>query len=108
MPELNRILLTRVLDPDFDECDVFLPEFRSTPIAPQLSANDDSPAISVKGGAGKPDGPTDAISAEWQQADHDALVQWVGFDVPMDVNEEKGVKYEYQMWVRNWHSDAVA
>lgn len=28
---VDRILLTRILSPEFDDCDVFFPEFRNTP-----------------------------------------------------------------------------
>ncbi|KIY62906.1 hypothetical protein CYLTODRAFT_426561 [Cylindrobasidium torrendii FP15055 ss-10] len=37
---------------------------------------------------------------DWQRASHRRLLDWVGFDVPEGVQEEKGIKYEFQMWVR--------
>jgi len=67
---LDRILLTRIVEPAFDECDVFLPEFRE-----------------------------DASQA-WREAPHEELTEWAGFDVPEGIQEEKGVKYVFQMWVR--------
>ncbi|KAJ7293557.1 dihydrofolate reductase-like domain-containing protein [Mycena rebaudengoi] len=57
---VDRILLTRILSPAFDECDVFMPDFLG----------------STDGG--------------WVQAAHEALQAW----------EENGIKYEFQMWVR--------
>ncbi|KAJ7071051.1 dihydrofolate reductase-like domain-containing protein [Mycena amicta] len=36
----------------------------------------------------------------WTRAAHDVLRDWVGFDVPEGVQEENGVQYEFQMWVR--------
>lgn len=69
----DRVLLTRILAPDFPQCDVFMPDF--------LGAN----------GEGE---------TEWKQATHDELAQWTGFDVPAGVQEEKGVSYEFQMWLR--------
>lgn len=102
LPPLNRILLTRILEPSFDECDVFLPEFRSR--VPQASINEDI------GDAGKTQenaAMRAGTLAEWERADHGALIQWVGFDTPRGVNEEKGVKYEFQLWVRNGGSDTV-
>lgn len=36
----------------------------------------------------------------WQQVAHKSLSDWVGFEVPEGVQEEKGIKYEFQMWVR--------
>ena len=65
---VDRILITRVLEPDF-ECDVFMPEFN---------------------GDGK----------SWSKSSHAELQEWVGIEVPEGVQEEKGVKYEYQMWTR--------
>ncbi|KAF7347852.1 Dihydrofolate reductase [Mycena venus] len=67
---VDRILLTRILSPTFDECDVFMPDFL--------------------------DGTNDG----WERAAHDALEAWVGFEVAEGVQEENGVKYEFQMWVR--------
>ncbi|KAJ1311093.1 hypothetical protein OPQ81_009596 [Rhizoctonia solani] len=68
-PATTRILLTRILDPAYEECDVFFPEIRDT--------------------------------NQWIQAEHAELENWVGFEVPKGVQEEKGTKYEFQMWVRN-------
>ncbi|KAL1740018.1 dihydrofolate reductase-like domain-containing protein [Schizophyllum fasciatum] len=67
-PFVDRILITRVLDPAFNECDAYFPDI--------------------------------AVCEEWRQAPHDELEGWLGFDVPRGVQEEKGVKYEFQMWVR--------
>ena len=84
LPSVDRILLTRVLDPAFEDCDVFLPEFRD--------------------GEKSQEGPLDnkdGSSARWRQATHADLVKWVDFDVPSGIQEEKGVKYEFQMWVKD-------
>lgn len=78
-PLVDRILLTRVLEPAFDECDVFLPDF----------AKQTRPVSS--GEEGK----------VWTQSEHRELVDWVGWDVPEGVVEEKGVKYRYEMWVKS-------
>ncbi|KAJ7092704.1 dihydrofolate reductase-like domain-containing protein [Mycena epipterygia] len=69
---VDRILLTRILSPAFEQCDVFMPHF--------LGGTD--------GGNG------------WEMAAHDALQTWVGFEVPEGVQEESGIRYEFQMWVR--------
>lgn len=76
---LDRILLTRILEPAFPECDVRIPEFRSDAQMEEENAEGDS---------------------EWRKAPHDELSSWVGFEVPSGVQEEKGVKYQFQMWVR--------
>ncbi|KAF8922597.1 dihydrofolate reductase-like domain-containing protein [Mucidula mucida] len=60
---VDRVLLTRVLSPDFDDCDTFMAD----------------------------------ITAE---KDRLVLVDWAGFDVPEGVQKENGVRYEFQMWVR--------
>ncbi|KAG8695499.1 dihydrofolate reductase [Ceratobasidium sp. 394] len=70
-PNATRILLTRVLEPAYDECDVFFPEIRK--------------------------------GSDWARASHAQLVEWVGFDVAEGVQEEKGTKYEFQMWVKKGH-----
>jgi dihydrofolate reductase len=69
---VERVLLTRVLAPAFDDCDVFMPDF--------------------------------AGSGAWRRAEHAELARWVGGDVPEGVQEENGVEYEFQMWVREQDS----
>ncbi|KAJ3558818.1 hypothetical protein NM688_g698 [Phlebia brevispora] len=71
---VDRILLTRILSPAFEECDVFMPNFRDEKLA-------------------EGHGP-------WKRESHDKLKEWVGFDVPEGIQEEKGVQYEFQMWTR--------
>lgn len=71
---VDRVLITRVLSPDFPDCDVFLPDFERLAEA-----------------QGKP----------FTRAAHKELEEWVGFEVPEGVQEdEKGTRYEFQMWVR--------
>ncbi|KAG8698427.1 dihydrofolate reductase [Ceratobasidium sp. 395] len=74
-PKVARILLTRVVEPAYEDCDVFFPEIR-------------------QGG-------------DWTKASHAQLVEWVGFDVPEGIQEEKGTKYEFQMWVKNSGESSV-
>jgi len=69
-PGLDRILLTRVLSPEFKECDIFFQDI------------------------------CNEKSEEWTRSTHAALQDWVGFEVPEGEQEEKGLKYEFQMWVR--------
>jgi len=68
---VDRILLTRILSPEFEDCDTFMPDFQ-------------------KAGDGK----------EWTRASHQALQDWVGFEVPEGTQEENDVRYEFQMWTR--------
>ncbi|KAG8731565.1 dihydrofolate reductase [Ceratobasidium sp. 423] len=72
-PATTRILFTRVLEPAYEECDVFFPEIRD--------------------------------GNQWVQAEHAELEKWVGFEVAKGVQEEKGTKYEFQMWVRKQDSN---
>ncbi|KAL0951223.1 hypothetical protein HGRIS_007944 [Hohenbuehelia grisea] len=74
---VDRILLTRVTSPAFEDCDTFMPEF-----IPRS-----------KGTAGDVHG--------WSRASHAELQAWVGFDVPDSVQSENGVDFEFQMWVRH-------
>lgn len=70
---VDRVLLTRILSPSFNECDVFLPDFSKI---------------------------EDGAAREWTRSSHEELQQWAGFEVPRGVQEEKGVQYEFQMWTR--------
>ena len=71
---VDRVLLTRILEPAFEQCDVRMPNF--------LEAD----------GSGE-----DAL---WRKTSHAELQEWAGFEVPEGVQEENGVKYEFQMWTR--------
>ncbi|KAG8814570.1 dihydrofolate reductase [Serendipita sp. 399] len=90
--QLDRILLTRIVEPAFDECDVFLPEFRSSS---QIAVEARSDPLAL---------PESSVTetdekANWRRASHQELSDWAGFQVPEGVQEEKGVKYVFQMWV---------
>lgn len=71
---VDRVLLTRIISPAFNECDVFMPDF----LAEKSLANE----------------------PVWQRASHQELQAWVGFEVAEGVQEENGVHYEFQMWTR--------
>lgn len=70
---VDRILLTRIMAPSFDDCDVFMPDFQNDP---------------------------SQTKAPWKRALHQELQEWVGFEVPKGIQEEKGIQYEFQMWTR--------
>ena len=67
---VDRILLTRIIAPEFEECDVFIQNF--------IEEHGDS----------------------WKRAEYWELREWAGFEVPEGEQEENGVRYEFQMWVR--------
>lgn len=69
---IDRLLLTRILSPAFEECDTFISEFRE-----QLAED---------------------YRLLWKRASHEKLEEWVGFEVPKGEQEENGVKYEFQLW----------
>ncbi|KAH9950369.1 dihydrofolate reductase [Amylocystis lapponica] len=72
---VDRVLVTRILSPAFEECDVYMPEFRTE----DINGSHVSP---------------------WKRASHEELQEWAGFAVAEGIQEEKGVRYEFQMWVR--------
>jgi dihydrofolate reductase len=67
---VDRILLTRIISPEYKECDTFFPDI--------LKEN----------------------SEEWTRSTHAAFQDWVGFEVPEGKQEENGIIYEFEMWVR--------
>jgi Dihydrofolate reductase len=71
LPLAGRVLLTRIIEPSFEGCDVFMPDF-----------------VGGEGGG------------KWTRAEQDALSSWVGFEAPKGVQEEGGVEYEFEMWIR--------
>jgi len=64
---VDRVLLTRILSPTFQDCDVYMPDF---------------------------------LSSNWVRAKHEELKAWTGIEVPEGIQEENGVEYEFQMWLR--------
>ncbi|KZT61019.1 hypothetical protein CALCODRAFT_514961 [Calocera cornea HHB12733] len=93
-PSLDRVLLTRVLSPAYEACDVFFP-----PIIPLPDPSANADDTSVPSG-----GEVVEKAADWSQASFEELQSWVGVDVPQGVQEEKGTQYEFQMWIRRWVS----
>ena len=72
---VDRVLLTRITSPAFQDCDVHLPDFLSD---------------------------TDAEgNAVWTRTRHEELKEWTGVDVPQGIQTENAVEYEFQMWTRN-------
>jgi dihydrofolate reductase len=70
---VDRIIITRILDPAYDDCDAFLPDFHSI--------RELDPAL-------------------WRRASHAELCGHVGFQVEPGVVEEDGVRYEHEMWIK--------
>lgn len=42
----------------------------------------------------------DFISTDWRRDNHEELRAWTGVEVAEGIQEEDGVKYEFQMWSR--------
>ncbi|KAI0936394.1 hypothetical protein AcW1_000647 [Taiwanofungus camphoratus] len=72
---VDRILLTRIISPAFEQCDVYMPDFQAL-------------------------GNSENRSLQWRRASHEELQEWAGFEVPEGIQEENNVKYEFQMWTR--------
>ncbi|KAI1144495.1 dihydrofolate reductase-like domain-containing protein [Hypoxylon sp. FL0543] len=72
--EARRVLLTRVLSPDF-ECDTFFP-------------------LDLQ------EGESPRSQGGWVRRSKDELDAWAGETVPEGVQEENGTRYEFQMWER--------
>jgi dihydrofolate reductase len=70
---VDRIIITRILDPAYDDCDAFLPDFHSI--------RELDPAL-------------------WRRASHAELCGHVGFQVEPGVVEEDGVRHEHEMWIK--------
>lgn len=82
---VDRIILTRIVSPEFEGCDIFMPDFQTSGHKLTETEHSDMNACSP---------------APWKRVSHGELRQWAGFDVPEGIQEENGIQYEYQMWVR--------
>ena len=87
LSSVNRILITRIISPSFEQCDVFMPEFRTT-----TQVQTESTAEGVLGPVPE--------EGEWRKCSYDEMDQWLGFPVTKGINEEKGIQYVFQMWER--------
>ncbi|EJT97908.1 hypothetical protein DACRYDRAFT_119105 [Dacryopinax primogenitus] len=96
-PSFDRILMTRVVSPDYEECDVFFPDILESSEALPGAAKQQSeaPAPEDTGKASQP--------ARWTKASHAELQAWAAVPVPEGIQEEKGTKYDCQMWVYRWY-----
>jgi dihydrofolate reductase len=83
---LDQMLITRIFEPSFDECDVFLPEFRSKD---QIREDEEGSRENV---------PSQINN--WKRCEEGELASFVGEKVDEGVIEEKGVRYQLQMWQR--------
>ena len=91
--------MTRIHHPEFPQCDVFMPEFRS----PEQRAEEaERPGQSQAGSENLGGAIYTNIQngADWRRCTNAELRAWAGFEVPEGIQEEKGVSYEFQMWER--------
>ena len=96
---IDRILMTRIHHPEFPQCDVFMPEFRS----PEQMAEDAGRTGHSQSGHGDLDGAIFSNSrseGNWRRCTTAELRVWAGFEIPEGIQEENGVSYEFQMWER--------
>lgn len=80
---LERLLITRIYEPGFEECDVFLPEFRR------------DWQIEQEEKEGNQQG-----DCQWRHCTESELDDFVEEETEKGVIEEKGVRYRLQMWSR--------
>ena len=71
--ELERVLLTRIDSPAFEDCDTFVPEL-----------------------------PTEGGTQGWKRCPEDALAKWLegGVDLARGEQVEGDVQYHFEMWER--------
>lgn len=90
---LDRLFITRIHEPAYAECDVFLPEFRTpSQIAAESGHGEDEPPPQPMG--------AEATHPPWLQAGQQDFESYLAGPIASDVVEEKGNKYSLQMWVR--------
>ncbi|UZJ54720.1 hypothetical protein CBS101457_004040 [Exobasidium rhododendri] len=87
---LDRLLITRIQDPSFDECDVFLPEFRSSSQIEEDEKGENEGKAST----------SQKTDSTWQRCSEANLDSFMGEEVEKGTIEEKGVRYRLQMWER--------
>jgi dihydrofolate reductase len=92
---LDRMLITRIHEPAYKECVVFLPEFR-TPgqVKEENEAHGNADEVTPQ--------PiiADQATSPWIRASTQDFDQFMGTPVTRGVIEEKGSKYTLQMWTR--------
>lgn len=102
---VDRLLITRILAPDFPECDAFFPEYRD---AQQM---DEEAKLSIQLQGEKEDRPALPTPVErraWLKSSSKELQDYLGFDqssgAPMqnldDIVTEQGTSYQFQMWTK--------
>lgn len=102
---LDRMLITRLLAPEHNECDVFLPEYRTASQIPEDAALLPSTSASGSGGSGKAGGEEQEplSEAQWHKESHEALQDFLGPEkvqagVVTEGEGDKETKYEFQLW----------
>lgn len=97
---VDRLLITRIMSPTFDECDAFLPEFRSRE---QIERDE---AASRCDGHVLPT-TTDEKAPVWIRQSHEDLKEYLADkQLACGVLSEGHISYEFQAWVRReWNSE---
>lgn len=74
-PLVDRVLFTRVLEPAFPECDVFLHDFCED--------------------------VDEAGKKRWRREGKKEMEEWIGGEIGEEERLERGVRYRFEMWVLN-------
>lgn len=92
---LDKLMITRIHSPAFEECDVFLPEFRTSEQIKQderfAEIGDDQSAVAKL---------NPLPEQKWSIASDQDFDQFMGEPVAHGIEEEKGVRYTFQLWDR--------
>lgn len=92
---LDKLMITRIHSPSFEECDVFLPEFRT---AEQIKQDKEFGEIPESQSAIENLKPLP--ENRWCKASNQEFDQFMGEPVPHGIEEEKDVRYTFQLWNR--------
>ncbi|PWN54211.1 hypothetical protein IE53DRAFT_337502 [Violaceomyces palustris] len=100
--QVDHLLITRIMHPSYEECDAFLPEFRSL----AQICSDRNKAVAAP--REKTTNAKDSAD-EWIRLDHKSLRAWLGANeeseistsIPEGTIQEGEVLYEFQMWERS-------
>lgn len=102
---LDRMLITRLLAPEHDECDVFLPEYRTVSQIQKDAALLPSATKPNAGTGGDRKGEEQEplSEAQWHKESHESLQDFLGPEkvqagVVTEGEGDKETKYEFQLW----------
>ncbi|KAL9939631.1 hypothetical protein V8E36_001448 [Tilletia maclaganii] len=107
---LDRLLITRIFKPEYAQCDVFLPEYRTSQQVEEeqgaeAAKHEEQTAGTAEQEESASSSQTPLTRHVWQRSTVAELEEYASGKVPgIDslggTQEEKGTSYEFQMWTR--------